>query len=202
MTNEPRDPFAFDAPLDDPLAPPPGTEVPSVPVIEPEPVVEAIAEPEPEPEVVVDEQPEEALTGFAALGLGPKILSRLDQLGYAEPTPIQAESIMPLLTGVDLLGQAATGTGKTAAFALPILEKIGDSSKKIPRALVLTPTRELAVQVSEAFQEYGQHLGIEVLAVFGGQPIHRQLRALDRPNCSSQPTSPLAASTSTSSPMS
>ncbi len=104
----------------------------------------------------------------------------MKELGYEQPTPIQVETIPLLLTGVDLLGQAATGTGKTAAFALPILERIGSGAKPLPRALVLTPTRELAIQVSEAIQQYGKKLGIEVVAVFGGQPIHRQLRALDR----------------------
>ncbi|MEO0494178.1 MAG: DEAD/DEAH box helicase, partial [Actinomycetota bacterium] len=87
--------------------------------------------------------------GFAALGLRAELLARLVELGYEEPTPIQAEAIPQLLTGVDLLGQAATGTGKTAAFALPIIEAIEPRAEATPQALVVVPTRELAVQVSE-----------------------------------------------------
>jgi ATP-dependent RNA helicase DeaD len=117
--------------------------------------------------------------GFAALGLRPELLSALDDLGYEEPTPIQRETIPILLTGRDLLGQAATGTGKTAAFALPALQMI-DASRREPQVLVLVPTRELAVQVSEAMFKYGRELGVKVVPVFGGQPIGRQLQALDR----------------------
>ena len=119
------------------------------------------------------------LGGFAALGLRPELLKALDELGYEEPTPIQRETIPLLLTGQDLLGQAATGTGKTAAFALPALQMI-DASMRKPQVLVLVPTRELAVQVSEAMFKYGSELGIKVVPVFGGQPIQRQLQALDR----------------------
>jgi ATP-dependent RNA helicase DeaD len=117
--------------------------------------------------------------GFAALGLRDELLAALDDLGYEEPTPIQRETIPVLLTGRDLLGQAATGTGKTAAFALPALQMI-DASRREPQVLVLVPTRELAVQVSEAMFKYGRELGIKVVPVFGGQPIGRQLQALDR----------------------
>lgn len=120
-------------------------------------------------------------TTFADLGLRPEILSVLSDLGYEEPTPIQAEAIPPLIEGRDLLGNAATGTGKTAAFALPILERLGtDASGGAPRALVLVPTRELAMQVSEAIHRYGRGLGIRVLPIYGGQPIVRQLKALER----------------------
>ena len=119
-------------------------------------------------------------TGFAALGLRDELLSALDDLGYEEPTPIQRETIPLLLTGQDLLGQAATGTGKTAAFALPALQSVDTSGKARPQVLVLVPTRELAVQVSEAMFRYGRELGVKVVPVFGGQPIHRQLQALDR----------------------
>lgn len=122
----------------------------------------------------------EALTGFAALGLSDELLNTLDGLGYEEPTPIQRETIPHLLGGHDLLGQAATGTGKTAAFALPALQLIDTSIKGGPQVLVLVPTRELAVQVNEAMFKYGRELGIRVVPVFGGQPIQRQLRALDR----------------------
>lgn len=117
--------------------------------------------------------------GFAALGLDPKILSALTALGYEEPTPIQRETIPPLIEGRDLLGQAATGTGKTAAFALPILQRIVNEGKgEGPAAVVLVPTRELAMQVSEAVHRYGKALGVRVLPVYGGQPIGRQLHAL------------------------
>ncbi|SDP92664.1 DEAD/DEAH box helicase [Lentzea jiangxiensis] len=120
--------------------------------------------------------------GFADLGLRPDILNALTTLGYEEPTPIQSEAIPPLLAGNDLLGQAATGTGKTAAFALPLLERVADRIGKgeKPLALVLAPTRELAVQVSEAVHRYGRHLGTRVLPIYGGQPIGRQLRELSR----------------------
>src|SRR5258706_7040630 len=116
---------------------------------------------------------------FAALGLDPRILPALTVLGYEEPTPIQRETIPPLIEGRDLLGQAATGTGKTAAFALPILQRILNEGKSDgPTAVVLVPTRELAVQVSEAMHRYGKALGVRVLPVYGGQPIGRQLHAL------------------------
>ena len=117
--------------------------------------------------------------GFADLGLRAELLTALDELGYEEPTPIQREAIPLLLTGRDLLGQAATGTGKTAAFALPALQMI-DPSRRRPQVLVLVPTRELAVQVNEAMFRYGRALDVRVVPVFGGQPIQRQLHALDR----------------------
>jgi ATP-dependent RNA helicase DeaD len=122
---------------------------------------------------------DEAGGSFADLGLRSEVLATLDDLGYEEPTPIQREAIPPLVQGRDLLGQAATGTGKTAAFALPILERLpaGDRGPE-PTALVLVPTRELAVQVSEAVHRYGRALGARVLPIYGGQPIVRQLRAL------------------------
>jgi ATP-dependent RNA helicase DeaD len=119
-------------------------------------------------------------TTFADLALSPELLGALTALGYEEPTPIQQEAIPPLIAGRDLLGQAATGTGKTAAFALPILQRlVGQDRGKSPMALVLVPTRELAVQVSEAVHRYGRELGARVLPLYGGQPIVRQLRALD-----------------------
>ncbi len=117
---------------------------------------------------------------FADLGLRPELLDVLVQLGYEEPTPIQREAVPPILAGRDLLGQAATGTGKTAAFALPVLQRLqGREGRTEPVALVLVPTRELAVQVSEAFHRYGTTVGARVLPIYGGQPIFRQLRALD-----------------------
>ncbi len=118
---------------------------------------------------------------FADLGLRPELLDVLAGLGYEEPTPIQREAIPPLIEGRDLLGQAATGTGKTAAFALPLLQRLATGTRsKRPTALVLVPTRELAIQVSEAVHRYGRDLGARVLPIYGGQPIGRQLSALDR----------------------
>ncbi|MBC8163984.1 MAG: DEAD/DEAH box helicase [Roseiflexaceae bacterium] len=116
---------------------------------------------------------------FPELGLNANILKAIGELGYEEPTPIQARTIAKLLEGVDVIAQAQTGTGKTAAFSLPIIERI-DTSLKKPQALILTPTRELAVQVAEALHSYSKYSGLSVLPVYGGQPIDRQLRALDR----------------------
>ncbi|MBI5672888.1 MAG: DEAD/DEAH box helicase, partial [Nitrospirae bacterium] len=118
--------------------------------------------------------------GFVSLGLEAPLLTTLETLGYEEPTPIQREAIPPLLAGRDLLGQAATGTGKTAAFALPLLQRIGHEARARPSALVLVPTRELAIQVGEAMQRYGKELRMTVLAVYGGQAIGPQLHALKR----------------------
>ena len=119
-------------------------------------------------------------TTFADLALKPELLQALTTLGYEEPTPIQREAIPPLIEGRDLLGQAATGTGKTAAFALPILQRIVPTGQGAsPSALVLVPTRELAMQVSEAVHRYGRGIGARVLPIYGGQPIGRQLRALE-----------------------
>ncbi|MCW2599736.1 MAG: box helicase domain protein [Frankiales bacterium] len=118
---------------------------------------------------------------FADLALRPELVTVLTGLGYEEPTPIQREAIPPLLEGRDLVGQAATGTGKTAAFALPLLQRLPEGQRsKHPVALVLTPTRELAVQVAEAITRYGVALGARVLAVYGGQPITAQLRVLQK----------------------
>ena len=117
---------------------------------------------------------------FAALGLEAALLATLDTLGYEEPTPIQREAIPPLLAGRDLLGQAATGTGKTAAFTLPLLQRIAHSARRCPSVLILVPTRELAIQVAESVTRYGKELKISVLPVYGGQPIGPQLYALKR----------------------
>jgi ATP-dependent RNA helicase DeaD len=120
--------------------------------------------------------------GFAAIGVEPALASALEALGYEEPTAIQRESIPPLLEGRDLLGQAATGTGKTAAFALPILQRVmtGEPEPNRPCALVLVPTRELAMQVAEALHRYGRAKHASVLPIYGGQHIGQQLRALQR----------------------
>jgi ATP-dependent RNA helicase DeaD len=118
---------------------------------------------------------------FASLTLAPELCHALSGLGYEEPTPIQRAAIPPLLEGRDLVGQAATGTGKTAAFALPILQRVlANGGRAKPLGLVLVPTRELAVQVSEAMHSYGHDMGAKVLPVYGGEPIGRQLGALRR----------------------
>jgi ATP-dependent RNA helicase DeaD len=117
---------------------------------------------------------------FAELGLPEKMLKAIAAVGYETPSPIQAETIPPLLQGRDVLGQAQTGTGKTAAFALPILAKM-DLSRKGIQALVLTPTRELAIQVAEAFQTYASQMpGFHVLPIYGGQSYGPQLKGLQR----------------------
>ena len=117
---------------------------------------------------------------FDDLELSPAILKTIREIGYESPSPIQAASIPHLLAGRDLLGQAQTGTGKTAAFALPILTRI-DISQRVPQALVLAPTRELAIQVAEAFQTYARHIeGFHILPVYGGQGMGQQLRQLAR----------------------
>ncbi|MDF7659733.1 DEAD/DEAH family ATP-dependent RNA helicase [Erwiniaceae bacterium L1_54_6] len=117
-------------------------------------------------------------TTFADLGLNESILSALNDMGYVKPSPIQAECIPHLLAGRDVLGMAQTGSGKTAAFSLPLLNNI-DPSLKAPQILVLAPTRELAVQVAEAATEFSKHMrGVNVLALYGGQRYDVQLRAL------------------------
>jgi ATP-dependent RNA helicase DeaD len=120
-----------------------------------------------------------ALT-FRDLGLAEPLLQALTEVGYEAPSPIQAATIPPILAGRDLLGQAQTGTGKTAAFALPILSQVR-LDQAAPQALVLAPTRELAIQVAEAFQRYASHLsGFHVLPIYGGQSYDPQLRGLRR----------------------
>ena len=144
------------------------------------------------------------ITPFADLGLDPRITSTLSTLGYEEPTPIQRAAIPVLLEGRDVLGQAATGTGKTAAFTLPLIQRAAlgagvrggvvegaetddgaddaamDFDRRGPSVLILVPTRELAMQVGEAVHKYGKGLGIRAVPVYGGQDIHRQLKALQR----------------------
>jgi ATP-dependent RNA helicase DeaD len=121
-----------------------------------------------------------SVPGFTELGLSDAVVAALSDVGYERPSPIQAQAIPILLGGQDLLGQASTGTGKTAAFALPILSRI-DLARQAPQALVLTPTRELAIQVAEAFQKYAAHLpGFHVLPIYGGQSYTPQLKGLKR----------------------
>ena len=117
---------------------------------------------------------------FAELALSAPILKALSDVGYEAPSPIQAEVIPHMIEGLDVLGQAQTGTGKTAAFALPLLTQI-DIKQKAPQVLVLTPTRELAIQVAEAFQSYARHLkGFRVAPIYGGQSYSTQLKQLQR----------------------
>lgn len=122
----------------------------------------------------------EAITSFDQMALSKPLLKSLVDVGYETPSPIQAQTIPLLLEGRDVLGQAQTGTGKTAAFALPILSRL-DLKQKDPQVLVLAPTRELAIQVAEAFQKYAAHIkGFHVLPVYGGQDYSGQIRALKR----------------------
>lgn len=131
-----------------------------------------------------DSAASQTANGFATLGLHEALINAATALGYEEPTAIQREAIPPLLEGRDLLGQAATGTGKTAAFALPMLHRIGaGEDKEGPRevrGLILVPTRELAMQVAEAVHKYGRSMGTRVLPIYGGQAMQQQLRALRR----------------------
>jgi ATP-dependent RNA helicase DeaD len=122
----------------------------------------------------------DSVTAFDQLALSQPIFKILDEVGYETPSPIQAQTIPLLLEGRDVVGQAQTGTGKTAAFALPILTNL-DLKQKDPQVLVLAPTRELALQVAEAFQKYAKHMkGFHVLPVYGGQEFRTQIRALER----------------------
>src|SRR5215212_8161525 len=119
---------------------------------------------------------------FASLGLQRKLTDAVAALGYEEPTPVQRESIPLLLEGRDLLGQAGTGTGKTAAFALPMLQRIGEGRPGPNQTcgVVLVPTRELAMQVAEAVHKYAKGVSLSVLPVYGGAPMHGQIRELER----------------------
>ena len=129
---------------------------------------------------VSDDQTEAPQQTFSDLGLSPEVLKALSDVGYETPSQIQAQTIPPLLEGRHVVGLAQTGTGKTAAFALPILSQL-DFSQKTPQALVLAPTRELALQVSEAFEKYAAHMkGVRVLPIYGGQGYGVQLSALRR----------------------
>ena len=122
----------------------------------------------------------DTITAFNQLALNKTLLKSLDEIGYENPTPIQAQTIPLLLDGRDVLGEAQTGTGKTAAFALPLLSNL-DLKQKDPQVLVLAPTRELAIQVAEAFKKYATHIkGFHVLPIYGGQDYRGQIRSLDR----------------------
>lgn len=118
-----------------------------------------------------------SLPDFAALGLSPAVLSAVKDMGYASPTPIQSKAVPIVLSGADVIGTAQTGTGKTAAFALPLVDKLGESQFE-PRVLVLSPTRELASQTAEAFKNFSKYSPIETLLVQGGVSMERQIAAL------------------------
>src|SRR5687767_2719860 len=119
----------------------------------------------------------ETLPAFELLGLAPELIDAIRDAGYREPTPIQQQAIPVALKGRDLIGLAQTGTGKTAAFTLPILHRLVGGPRRT-RALVLTPTRELCVQVEESFQKYGKHTGIDCIPVYGGVGLEPQQKAL------------------------
>ncbi|MDP3694597.1 MAG: DEAD/DEAH box helicase, partial [Desulfocapsaceae bacterium] len=123
------------------------------------------------------DQPQAAFSDFAFI---PAILKALGEAGYESPTPIQSSIIPHVMAGEDVVGQAQTGTGKTAAFALPLLSRL-DLKKRKPQVLVLAPTRELAIQVAEAFHAYAAHMpGFQVVPIYGGQDYKIQLRQLER----------------------
>lgn len=118
------------------------------------------------------------ITKFEDMGLSANILSAIEEMGFVEPSPIQAVAIPAMMTGKDIIGQAQTGTGKTAAFGIPIIERL-DLTKRATQAIVLTPTRELAIQVAEEINKLAkQYKGLSVVPIYGGQAIDRQIRAL------------------------
>ena len=133
----------------------------------------------PDVDVLAEQEPEELaeLPMFTELGLSDQIIRAITDLGFEAPTPIQARAIPVLLTGRDMIGQAQTGTGKTAAFALPIIQSSDPSLNEV-QAIVLEPTRELAIQVAGGIHDLGKHTGLHVVPVYGGQPLDRQFRAL------------------------
>src|SRR6516225_9618621 len=114
-----------------------------------------------------------AMPSFSDLGLEPELLEAIHDVGYEAPSPIQEQAIPPLLEGSDVIGQAQTGSGKTAAFGLPMLQYVDPTDGEV-QGLVLTPTRELCIQVTQALRAYGSHKGVDVVAVFGGAPIRSQ----------------------------
>jgi ATP-dependent RNA helicase DeaD len=126
--------------------------------------------------------PDSISTEFASLGLAEPLVGTLTSLGYEEPTPIQREAIPLILAGRDLLAQAATGTGKTAAFALPMIQRLlsTEVGRRHLRGLILVPTRELAMQVSEAVHKYARGTGIQVVPLYGGASMDQQVRSLSR----------------------
>ena len=117
------------------------------------------------------------MPSFDSFDFDPQIVQNLENLAFVESTPIQAEAIPPLMEGRDIIGQARTGSGKTAAYGLPMMERLKDGGSK-PRSLVLCPTRELALQVTDALRTFGKGLPIRMVAIYGGSPYPPQLKAL------------------------
>ncbi len=130
-------------------------------------------------DLLTDSDSDTPTIGFAELGLSEELLASVEAMGYEEPTPIQVKTIPVMMTGADVIAQAQTGSGKTAAFGLPIIEGI-DTSVRAIQALILCPTRELAIQVAEALHALGRHRRVETLPIYGGQPYERQFRGLER----------------------
>ena len=119
------------------------------------------------------------ITSFEQLSLTPEVTQAIADMGWETPTPIQAEAMGPLLDGRDVMGQAQTGTGKTAAFGIPMIERV-DRRLKTVQGLVLAPTRELAVQIADHLNALAAHCGVRALPVYGGEPIQRQSGLLNR----------------------
>lgn len=178
---EASEPAKTDTKASEPAASEPSASEPSA--SEPaasEPSASESSKPDSEAPAQAAEPAEPDGSSFAGLGLIEPLLKALDDVGYETPSPIQASTIPPILAGRDVVGQAQTGTGKTAAFALPLLSRLAPQLKT-PQVLVLTPTRELALQVAEAFQRYAVHMkGFRVLPIYGGQAYEGQLRQLRR----------------------
>jgi ATP-dependent RNA helicase DeaD len=126
---------------------------------------------------VAGEMKQMSIRTFNDLPLSPQVMKSIEELGFSELFPIQAEAMLPLLEGKDVIGQAQTGTGKTVAFGVPMVERLNPQERAV-QGLVLLPTRELAVQVAEQLGIFGKYRGIRVLAVYGGEPIQRQIHAL------------------------
>ena len=150
--------------------------VPAVAAAQPRSMTELIDE---RPAPIADVPEEDTGSSFKRLGLSESLLRSIAAVGYEEPSPIQEMTIPVLLAGRDVIAQAQTGSGKTAAFGLPIIESIDTRDKNV-QALVLCPTRELAIQVAEALHKYGRHKEVETLPIYGGQPYERQFRGLQR----------------------
>jgi ATP-dependent RNA helicase DeaD len=116
---------------------------------------------------------------FDSIGLRPELMQTITELGYSAPTPIQSELIPAMLAGRDVIGQSQTGSGKTAAYGLPILQALTAGQSHV-QGLIIAPTRELAIQVAEAVEQYGSRVGVRVLAVYGGQPYHTQISQIQK----------------------
>jgi len=167
----------FDPPVEEPqAAQPPKVVAQSKPTA----VIEADVEPEVENEADFAAADADVENPFVAMQLSPEVLEAIGKAGYDKPSPIQLQTVPHLMDGRDLIGQAETGSGKTAAFAWPLLSRL-DLSQKAPQVIVLAPTRELAVQVTTAFKKYASCTpGFRTTTIYGGQSYETQFRALDR----------------------